>query len=59
MTVVSETLRKNLDELNDFKHPNQRAKWVYFTGKLREAVTKLPVEVRDAFGIDPAILPET
>jgi hypothetical protein len=29
--------------LNDFKHLNQRAKWVYFTGKLREPVSKLPV----------------
>jgi hypothetical protein len=59
MSLVSEILKKNLDELNDFKHPNQRAKWVYFTGKLREAASKLPVELRDAFGIDPAILPET
>jgi hypothetical protein len=58
MSIVCETLQKNLNELKEAKHTNQHAKWVYFTRKIQEAVTKLPAEVRDAFGVDPSLLPE-
>ena len=50
MSSLAGLLRKSLEELDGFKHTNQRAKWAYFIGKLREASSRLSSRNKERVG---------
>jgi hypothetical protein len=55
---LTSILERNLKDLEDSKRMNERAKWVYFSKKLYESVSKMNPELLNDLGIEISKLPK-